>query len=316
MINLKFSTKIIKKSPVRSVFEIEPLYPGYGVTIGNALRRILLSSIEGAAITKVKIKNAPSEFSNISGIKEDALEIVLNFKKIKMKLLGDEPQKIEIKTSGEKNIKAGDIKTPPQVEIINKDQHIASLTNKNSKFEAEITVEKGLGYVPAEKLKKGKAEVGTIYVDAIFTPVIKVAFSVENVMFEERTDYNKLKIEVETDGSISPEEAFRQALKVMLNHITSIDEEFNKDNIKKTEKKEITKENNQEEKKNQPEELKLEDLKLSPRTLNLLESAGIKSVAGLLRRKEESLYEIKGMGEKAIKEIKLRLKKRGLELKE
>jgi DNA-directed RNA polymerase subunit alpha len=309
MINLSFSTKIIKKNQKRAIFEIEPLYPGYGVTIGNSLRRVLLSSVEGAAVTQVKIKGAPSEFSNISGIKEDVLEIILNLKKLRLKLLGNEPQKLELKVSGEKDVKAGDIKTPPQVEIINKDLHIASLTQKNSKLEMEILVERGLGYVPAEKLKKGKAEVGIIYVDAIFTPVLKVAFTVENIMFEERTDYNKLKIEVETDGTITPEEALERSLRVLMDHLISIGESFTKKRGKKEEEK-------PEKKVEQEEKLKLEDLKLSQRTLNVLENGGIKSIEGLLRRKEDALYQIKGMGDKAIKEIKSKLKRKGLELKQ
>lgn len=308
MINLSFSIKTIKKEPKRSIFEIEPLYPGYGVTIGNSIRRVLLSSVEGAAITQVKIKGASSEFTMLNGIKEDVLEIILNLKKIRLKLLGNEPQKLELKISGEKEVKAGDIKTPPQVEIISKDTHIASLTQKNSKLEMEILVEKGLGYVPAEKLKKGKAEVGVIYVDAIFTPVLKVAFTVENIMFEERTDYNKLKIEVETDGTVTPEETLEIAIEALINHLSSI-----KDSFEFKKEKQQTKEKESKEEKEKT--LKLEDLKFSSRTINVLEAGGIKSLEGLLRKKEESLSEIKGMGDKALKEIKTKLKRKGMELK-
>lgn len=314
MINLSFSVKTIKKDLKRTIFEIEPLHPGYGVTIGNSIRRVLLSSIEGAAITQVKIKGAASEFTSIPGIKEDILEITLNLKKVRLKMLGDESQKLELKVSGEKEIKAGDIKTPPQVEIINKDLHIASLTKKNSKLEAEMVAEKGLGYVPSEKLKKTKAEVGTIYLDAIFTPVLRVAFTIENIMFEERTDYNKLKIEVETDGTITPEKAFEKSLQILMDHLTSIGDSF-----KEKKEKEITKEV---EKKTKIKEGKtfatftLEDLKLSHRTLNALENSGIKSLEGLLRRKRESLSQIKGIGDKGLKEIKIKLKRKGLELKQ
>jgi len=243
MINLSFKSKINKKELNRAIFEIEPLYPGYGVTIGNTLRRILLSSIEGAAITKVKIKGAPSEFTTIPGVKEDVLEITLNLKKVKLKLIGDEPQKIELKVSGEKEVKAGDIKTSPLVEIINKDLHIATLTSKNAKLEMEMTVEKGLGYVQAEKLQEGKASVGMIYIDAIFTPIEKVAFSVENTIFEKRTDYNKLKIEIITDGSITPEEAFKKSLEILESHIKAIQESFGfeTEEKKKEEEKKNTK---------------------------------------------------------------------------
>lgn len=310
MINLSFQTKIIKKTPNRAIFEIEPLYPGYGVTIGNTLRRVLLSSIEGAAITQVKIKGAPSEFTTLPGIKEDVLDITLNLKNVKVKLVGDEPQKIELKLSGEKEVKAGDIKTPPEVEIINKDLHIASLTSKNAKLEMEMIVDKGLGYVRAENLKEGKAEVGVIYLDAIFTPVEKVSFVVENAMFEKRTDYNKLKIEVITDGSIEPEEAFKRALEIIKSHISSIQESFNfKEGVQEEKVVGVAK------KVKEDKKLTLEDLNLSSRTINILNEAGIKSLEGLLRKKEDSLKEIKGMGEKSLKEIKTKLKRKGLELK-
>jgi DNA-directed RNA polymerase subunit alpha len=305
MMNLAFNVKKIKKEQNRSIFEIEPLYPGYGVTIGNALRRTLLSSIEGAAITQVKIKNVNSEFTTIPGIKEDALEITLNLKNIKLKISGDEPQKIELKVSGEKEVKASDIKAPPQVEVINKDLHIASLTKKDAKIEMEMTVEKGLGYVSAEKLQQEKSQVGVIYLDAVFTPIQKVAFSVENIMFEKRTDYNKLKLEIETDGSTRPEEALNKALEALSNHISSIQEKFGA----KPEK--MPKEKEREEEK----DITLEDLKLSARTIGVLDENGIKSIEGLLRRKEESLKDMKGMGDKAIKEIKRKLKNKGLELK-
>lgn len=314
MINLSFNVKTIKKDTNRSIFEIEPLYPGYGVTIGNALRRILLSSIQGAAITQMSMKKATSEFVNLPGIKEDILEITLNLKKVKLKLTGEDPQKIEIKVSGEKEVKAGDIKTPPQVEIINKDVHIASLTSKNSKMEIEMTVERGLGYVQAEKIKQGKSEVGVIYLDAIFTPVIKVAYVVENIMFEKRADYNKLKMEVETDGSIDPKKAFGSALEVLANHISSIQNSFGES---KDKKEPAAKEVKTKEKAEKTEkDLTLEDLKLSTRTLNLLDEGNIKSLGGLLKKKEESLNEIKGMGDKALKEIKSKLKRKGLGLKE
>lgn len=309
MINLSFKTKIIKKAPNRAIFEIEPLYPGYGVTIGNTIRRVLLSSIEGAAITQVKIKGAPSEFSTLPGIKEDILDIILNLKNVKLKLTGADSQKIELKVSGEKKVKAGDIKVPPEVEIINKDLHIASLTSKNAKLEIEMMVEKGLGYVQAEKLKDGKSEVGVIYLDAIFSPVEKVSFMVENAMFEKRTDYNNLKIEIITDGSIEPEEAFKKSLEIIKDHINSIQESFN---FKEEKVKEKFKDDNEEGKK---QSISLEDFNFSARTMNILNEAGIKSLEGLLRRKEESLREIKGMGEKSLKEIKTKLKKRGFELK-
>jgi DNA-directed RNA polymerase subunit alpha len=315
MINLNFTVKTIKKDPKRSLFEVEPLYPGYGVTIGNALRRILLSSIEGAAITKAKIKGATSEFTNMQGIKEDTLELILNLKQVRLKLSGDEPQKLELKVSGEKEVKASDIKTSPQVEIINKDLHIATLTKKDSKLEIELTVERGLGYVLAENLRKGKPEVGAIYLDAIFTPVQKVGFAIESIMFEERTDYNKLKMDVETDGTIDPEKAMEKAIDVLINHMNSVKESFMGPKTKPKVAEKAVKEDKSEEGPQEESSTTIEDLKLPTRTINALKDNGIKSLDGLLRRKEESLKEMKGLGDKAIEDIIKKLKKKGLELK-
>lgn len=303
MITLPTSIKILEKTENRLLFEIEPLFPGYGITIGNALRRVLLSSIGGTAITKVKIKGAPQEFSTLPGIKEDILEITLNLKQIRLKIFGDEPQKIELKVSGKKEVKAGDIKTPSQVEIVNKDLHIASLTSPKAKLEMEMEVQKGFGFVLAEKLHEDKSKVGVIYLDAIFTPVKKVAFWVENIRFEKRIDFNKLKMEIESDGTILPEEALRQAVEILIEHFECI-----KDLLPK-EKKALTKSSSALE---QP--VALEELKISKRTINALKENGIKSIAGLVRKKEENLEKMEGLGPKAIEEIKKELKKKGLSL--
>lgn len=305
MISLPSSVKILEKNPRKIIFEVEPLYPGYGVTIGNALRRVLLSSIAGAAITKAKIKGISHEFATIPGIKEDLLEIILNLKRVRFKVFGDESQRIEIKVKGRKEVKAEDIKTPPQVEIVNKDLRIATLTKEGIEFEAEMEVRKGFGYVSSEKFKEKETKIETIYLDAIFSPVEKVSFSVENIRFEERTDFNKLKMEIETDGSILPEEAFLKALEILENHLTKIKDIFPIE--KRREKKPSEKENGK--------GIKLDDLKFSARVLHSFERAGIKSLAGLLRRKEDSLKDIEGLGGKGIEEIKKALQNEGLKLK-
>lgn len=305
MIPLPSSIKILEKTPQKIIFEIEPLYPGYGTTIGNSLRRILLSSIEGAAITKARIKGVSHEFSTIPGIKEDILEIILNLKQVRLRIFGEESQKIELKESGKKEVKAGDIKTPPQVEVVNKDFNIATLTREGSNIEIEMDVQKGFGYVSSEKFKEKDSKVETIYLDAIFSPVVKVAFFVENIRFEERTDFNKLKMEIETDGTASPQSVLFKALEVFENHLKKIKDIFPKEKKQGTE---ISKE--KEEKEND-----LEKLGLSVRVIHSFERAGIKSLAGLLRRKEESLKEIEGLGEKGIEEIKKTLKKKGLKMK-
>ncbi|MFH0987347.1 MAG: DNA-directed RNA polymerase subunit alpha [Patescibacteria group bacterium] len=304
MIILPDSVKILEKDPKKIIFEVRPLYPGYGITLGNALRRILLSSIEGAAITQVKIKGASHEFSVLPGMKEDVLNMLLNLKQVRLKIVGNEPQKIELKASGEKEIKAADIKVPAQVEIVNKDQHIAYLSSSKNKLEIEMQVEKGLGYVDAEDLKEDKAPVGVIYLDAVFSPVKKVSFWIENIRFEKRTDYNKLKMEVETDGTVNPEWAIKEACKILIDHVGKINEAFTVKEEKNLKSDKDT------------QELTLENLNLSTRTLKAIKEGGIKNLSQLLKKKEEKLKEIKGLGEKGVSEIKKRLKKKGLELKQ
>lgn len=309
MIPLPNLSKIIKKEENVALFEIEGLYPGYGVTIGNSLRRVLLSSLEGAAITRVKIKGVQHEFSTIPGVLEDVLRILLNLKHVRCKVYSSEPVKIELKVKGEKEVKAGDFEVPAQAEIVNKECHIATLTSKNASLEMECWVEKGVGYVPAERLKKGKLEVGSMVLDAIFTPVKRVAFRTENMRVGERTDFDRLFLEIETDGTISPQEAFNSAVDILIEHFKKIKLPLEKE---KEEKKVSSKtESIEEDVTKKP----IEELGLSTRTLNALLSNNIKTVGGLLRKSESSLSELEGLGEVGIGEIKKALKKLGLELK-
>lgn len=217
-VTLPKSPKIKEAEENRAVFVIEDLYPGYGVTIGNALRRVLYSSLPGAAITQVKFKGVPHEFSTLPGVLEDVLEITLNLKQVYIRLHGDEPQTVSIKAKGPKKITAGDIDVPSQVEIVDKEAHIATLTSKNSQFEAELLIEAGLGYVPIEEKQIGRAEIGAIPLDAIFTPMRKVNFEVENMRVGDRTDYNRLRIEIITNGTITPQDAFEYASNLLLKH--------------------------------------------------------------------------------------------------
>lgn len=227
MIKLPGQPKIIKKEGNKAIFEIEPLYPGYGVTIGNSLRRILLSSLSGAAVTQVKIKGVSHEFSTISGILEDVILIMLNLKQLRFKLFTDEPQKATLKVKGEKEVKGSDFILPSQVELVNKNCHIATLTTKSAELEMEIQIEKGIGYSSREARKKPttstqqeKLEIGTIALDAIFTPIKNVSYRIENMRVGERTDYDRLFLDIETDGVIVPEEAFSQASEILLNHFS------------------------------------------------------------------------------------------------
>jgi DNA-directed RNA polymerase subunit alpha len=217
MISLPKSVKIVEKKKNYAKFEIEGLWPGYGVTIGNSLRRVLLSSLEGGAVTKVKIKGVAHEFSTIPGVLEDVISIIQNLKGLRFRVFSEEPQKAILKVKGEKEVLGSDLKLPPQLELANPDWHIATLTTNSAKLEMEIWVEKGIGYLPKEA-RKEETEVGVILVDAIFTPVKKVNFKVENMRVGERTDFNRLFVEIETDGILSPEEAFKKAAEILKSH--------------------------------------------------------------------------------------------------
>lgn len=310
MIPLPLQPKIVKKEKNKAVFEIEALYPGYGVTVGNTLRRVLLSSLLGAAATQMKIKGALHEFSTLPGVLEDLIQISLNVKQLRFKIFSDEPQKITLRVKGEKEVTGADFKLPTQVELVNKDQHIATLTTKSAEFEMELQVEKGLGYQPVETRKKTSTEIGVILLDAIFTPMKRVSFRVENMRVGERTDFDKLTLEIETDGTITPEEAFFQTNEILVKHFSLFMESFKKQ-VDEVAAKEKAKEE-----RGDISELKIEDLKISTRTINALLKNNIKTVGGILRKNEKSLSELEGMGEKGINEIKKALKKLELELKQ
>jgi len=223
MIPLPQPTKIVEQKASsagqkqnRGVFVIEGLYPGYGVTIGNSLRRVLLSSLEGAAITQAKIKGVNHEFSTLPGVLEDVVSILLNLKQARFRLYGEETQKASLKVKGEREVTCADFELPASLELITKDLPLAHLTEKSAELEIEIQVDKGIGYVPAEERKKEKQEIGSITLDAIFTPIKRVSSKVENMRVGDRTDFNRVTLEIETDGTLSPEEAFLQAIEILL----------------------------------------------------------------------------------------------------
>ncbi len=319
MVPLPAKPKIIDKKENFASFVIEGLYPGYGLTLGNALRRALLSSLQGDAVVSVKIKGADHEFSNLPHIVEDVVELILNLKEIRLKIYGNDPQTITLKAKGEREVLAGDFTTPSQVEIVNPKLHIATLTDKRADLEIEAVVEKGWGYVSTEARRKEKLEIGAIAVDAFFTPIKKVNYEVENMRVGDRTDYNRLRLHIETDSTITPEEALKQAAKILVNQFSVIAESG-----KEEEATEEIKEKNVvlsvKAKKARPEEetlkIKIEEMKLSARTINALTKNGIRTVGGLVRCSEKSLTELEGMGKAGIKEIKKALKKLILSLKE
>ena len=206
----------------RAVFTIEPLYPGYGMTVGNALRRVLLSSLPGAAITSVKFEGASHEFSTLPYVKEDVVDIILNLKQVRLKVHTDEPVKVMLKASGSKTVTAADIEASSDVEVVNPKQVIATLTDEAAKFELELTVARGRGYVPVENREKEKMDIGTIAIDAIYTPIKNVNFTTSHVRVEQITNYDKLVLDITTDGSLTPTEALQQAAQVMVDHFAFV----------------------------------------------------------------------------------------------
>jgi DNA-directed RNA polymerase subunit alpha len=304
--------KIISEEEFSGVYEIDGLYPGYGHTLGNSLRRIILSSIPGVAITSIKIDGVQHEFSTMDGVKEDVINVILNLKKVRFKILTDEAQTVELKVKGIKDVTAGDITVPGQVEVLNPEQPIATITDKNTELKIEMKIQKGLGFVSREVHQKEKVDIGTIAMDAIFTPIRRVNYEVENMRVGDRTDFNKLRISIQTDGSITAKETLEQSIVTMIEQLKAI-VGFKEPEVEVPE----VEEGNSEEKTDDSEFLKtrVETLDLSARTINALSNANIRTVGGLARKKEEDLGDIDGLGAKGIQEIKKVLSNFGITLK-
>ena len=294
--------------PNEAIVEIDGLYPGYGVTLGNAMRRVLLSSLPGASITELKIKGANHEFTTVSGVKEDIVEILINFKKVRFKLHGDEPQFATLKISGEKEIFSKEIKTPSQLELVTPDIYIATVTDKKTEFEVEIKVEKGLGYIPVEQRKREKLEVGTVALDGIFTPIKRVNFEVENMRVGDRTDFNRLKVHIETDGSVDPKDAFMESTKILVDQFSEVIELVSSKDSPKSEDLE-TEDADKSSKKD--DKTRISDLNVSLRTINALEKSGVVFVEDLTSKSQKELKSVKGLGEKGLKEIRKELQRLG-----
>ncbi len=227
MIPLPLTPKVIEKKGNQALIEIEALFPGYGVTIGNALRRVMLSSLEGAAVTQINIKGVPHEFSTIAGVMEDVITIMINVRQLRFKMTGDEAQICVLKAKGEKEITGKDLEVPSQLELVNPDQHIANLTAKSSKLEMEIKVEKGTGYTSKDaRSAKSKLEIGVIPMDAMYAPIKKVGFRVQNMRVGDRTDFDKIIFDIETDGTITAETAFSRASEILVNHFAMLHKAF------------------------------------------------------------------------------------------
>ena len=310
-VTLPSKPKIVSENGNSGMYEIANLYPGYGHTLGNSLRRIILSSIPGVAITTVKIAGTDHEFSTLAGVKEDVINIILNLKKIRFKTTTDEEQTVELSVKGAKDVTAGDIKVPGQVEVLNPTQHIATLTDKNAELKIEMKLRRGLGFVPKEVIQKDKVEIGNIALDAIFTPIRRVNYEVENMRVGDRTDFNKLTLSIETDGSLSAHEVLEKSIHVMIEQLKAIVgfQEPTATNEKES--------GESDEKEADSEFLKtrIESLDLSVRTTNALTNANIRTVGGLAKKKEKDLGDIDGLGAKGISEIKKMLADNGITLK-
>jgi DNA-directed RNA polymerase subunit alpha len=316
--------RIIHEEGFSGVYEIDGFYPGYGHTIGNSLRRIILSSLAGAAIVSLKIPGVSHEFSTIEGVKEDVINIILNLKKVRFAIHTDEPQIVEIDVKGPKEVKAGDIKLPGQMTVLNPDLHVATITGKGAELKVELRVEKGLGYVPKEVSQKERANIGEIALDAIFTPIRRVNYEVENMRVGNRTDFNRVRISLETDGTLTAKEALERSIQIMIEQLRAI-VGFEETEVKLAKEKEAVEgpaqsdkaTGNTDKREIDPEIFKtrIETLNLSQRTGNALANANIRTIGGLARKKEEDILDIDGLGSKGVQEIKKALSQFGITLK-
>ena len=302
---LKPSVKKKKVSDFSKQFVFEPLERGFGYTFGNSLRRILLSSLPGAAVTSIKVDGVQHEFATLKGLKEDVITVIMNIKTLVLKLNSDEPATIRLQVKGPKKVTAADFQLPAEVELFSPELEIANL-NKEGKLNMECIVENGRGYATAERNKKSSMPIGTIAIDSIFSPVRKVNYTVENTRVGQRTDYDKLLLTVETDGSTAPEEALEMASRIINEHMDLLVEEATAPEsiFVSTETEDAT--------LNKP----VEDMDLSVRSYNCLKKAGIDTLGQLVETKESELLAVKNFGKKSIDEIKTKLEEMEFSLKE
>ena len=298
MIESIFQIKTVEENATFGRFIIEPLEQGFGQTLGNSLRRVLLSSLPGIAITQIKINGVKHKFSTLEGMSEDIIDLILNLKQIRFKYEGEKPVKLELEKNGPGQVKAGDIKTSANIQVVNKDLVLANLADKKSRLKIEMTIERGFGYLPIETAREEK--LGVIPIDAIFTPVRRVNYQVEATRVGQKTDLDKLILEITTDGTIKPKEALKISAKTLIGFFNQII------NPKKMEAKEEAKPLLDEE----VNKLTLEELDLPTRIVNALRKSGYGTVADLLGIKPEDLAKIKNLGEKSIKIVQAALAKK------
>lgn len=294
-------------------FICEPLERGYGTTFGNSLRRMLLSSLEGAAITSIRIDGVLHEFSTIPGVRDDVTNIVLNLKELCLKMTGNELRIIRIDVEGEKEVTAADIICDADIEILNPDLHIATV-NEDGKLKIEMTVERGRGYVPADKNKKPDDTIGVIPIDSIFSPVKRVNYTVQDTRVGNVTDYDRLILEVWTDGSLRPEEAVSKAAGILVMHLKLFQ---NMDGLpEEEEEEEATFPEEEEDDSSKVLDMTIEDLDLSVRSFNCLKRANINTVADLAEKTEDDMMKVRNLGRKSLEEVKKKLEELGLTLKQ
>jgi DNA-directed RNA polymerase subunit alpha len=286
--------KTIKSDNNIALFAIEPLFPGYGMTLGNSLRRVALSSLPGSAVTSVKIDGVNHEFSTLKDVKEDVVEIILNIKKLCVRSFSEAEETLTLEVSGEKVVTAADFAKNSNVEIVNPDLVIATLDNKNSKLSMKLQIEQGRGYVPVEKREGEKLGIGVIAVDALFSPIRRIRYEVESTRVGQMTDLDKLLIEIETNGVISPEDVIKQASEILVDHFTVLSgREIDCPLEETVELPEIE----------AGKDILIEEINLSPRTTNALLNNNIKTVSDILRLTDIELKTLKGFGSKAYEEV-------------
>lgn len=305
--------RIVSEKENSGVYEIDGLYPGYGHTIGNSLRRIILSSLPGAAIVSVKIDGVEHEFSTMAGVREDVVALLLNLRRVRFVMHTEEPQTVTLEKKGTGAVTAADIQTPGQVEVLNPDQHIATITDTNTTLSIEMRVEQGLGYVSKDVLQSEKVDIGTIALDAVFTPIRRVNYEVENMRVGERTDFNRLRFFIETDGTLTAREALERSIEIMINQLRAIVGFKEEDPIAE----EVTSETDttatdtahgtgSTATTDDTEVLKtrIDSLDLSTRTANALADANIRTLGGLVRKHESDILALEGIGDKGLQEVK------------
>ncbi|MEI7463288.1 MAG: DNA-directed RNA polymerase subunit alpha [Candidatus Taylorbacteria bacterium] len=317
--------RVVREDAQSGIYEIDGLYPGYGHTLGNSLRRIILSSLPGAAITKVKISGVEHEFSTINGVKEDVVTILLAIKKIRIRIDTDEPQTLTLSVKGIANVTAKDIKVPGQAEVLNPDLHIASLTDKDAEISIEMLAERGLGYVSKQVIQKDRVEIGAITLDAAFTPIRKANYEVENMRVGDRTDFNRLRLTIETDGTITPHEALEKSISLMITQLKAVvgfkEDEVVEAAIKATDKKvegddSLAENNGIKDVDTELLKTRIDSLGFSARTAKALTNANIRTLGGLARKKESDIMDVDGLGAKGMQEIKKLLAQHGITLKQ